>query len=1139
VDNAQAESSTPPWKKSFWSLFVTQCQGAFSDNVFKFVVIFTAMSQFPDEADQDRLVSLIGVFFAVPFILFTMTGGFCADRFSKRTMAVRIKTAEIVIMSLGAAGLYFSNLNILMAVIFLMSAQSAFFGPVKYGLLPELLHEKQLSWGNGYIGLGTFISIILGTIVGGFLFDWFDNQAITGIVLVGFAAAGFLASRGIRKLPSADPEKKYTINFIGEFWQQLQYAQKDRVLFLSVIGSTYFWFLGALVQQSVMIYGRNDLELSFRSTSILFAMMAVGIGIGSFLAGYLSARKIEYGLIPLGAIGVSLFSFMMGQTGLGTTQFGLYLALLGFFGGFYIVPINALVQYRPNKDRKGSVIAMQAFLSWVGILVSAGVYLLLKKIGLQTNEIFIFIGGVTFAGTIYVVWILPDSLLRLLLVILTNTIYKIRVVGRDNIPEKSGALFVCNHLSYVDALLLTASIDRPVRFIMAQDIYAIKYIKPVAKVMGAIPIPATVRPRETITALNKAKALIAAGEIVCIFAEGQISRTGNLLPFRKGFERIMRGLKEPIIPVNLDGVWGSIFSFERGRFLTKWPRKIPFPVTVSFGETMPSDAQPFEVRNAVQELATLAWPNRSIHFDTLHRSFVKTARRHPFRFAMSDPRSGRLTYGTLLPKCIFVARRLQGPWESQKNVGILLPPSVPGALVNYAAFLTGKVPVNLNYTLSESAIASCIDQCGIKTVVTSKLFLTRTKISLPVNVLFLEDLLQTPTIPEKLASLIMAWLYPIGSLEKSLGQTWKTNLQDTATIIFSSGSTGEPKGVMLSHYNIASNVEQVGQTLALGKRDVLLGILPFFHSFGFMGALALPPILGIGVAYHANPLDSKTIGTLVEENHVTYLIATPTFLQMYLHGCSAKQFKSLEFVMVGAEKLPERLAHAFEEKFGLYPLEGYGCTECSPVVSANTRDFRRGAIKQVGIKPGKIGHPLPGISIRIVDPETQEPVDTGLPGLMLVKGPNVMQGYLGKPDKTAEVLDDGWYTTGDIAAMDEDGFLTITDRLSRFSKIGGEMVPHIKIEEVLHDLLEETEKCLAITSQPDERKGERLVVLHTLTPDRLDGCIKKLADIDIPNLWKPKKDLFFYVESLPYLGSGKLDLNTLKELATQFTNSTR
>ncbi len=600
-----SKHSGPPkdWLKGFWSLFVTQCQGAFSDNVFKFVVIFSAMSLYPNESDQDRLVSLIGVIFAVPFILFTMTGGFCADRFSKRSVAIRIKVAEILVMSLGAIGLFLGHLYMLMGVIFLMSAQSSFFGPVKYGLLPELLVEKRLSWGNGIIGLGTFISIILGTIAGGLFFDAFDNQLNTGLILVALAATGLMASRGISQVPPADPIKKYHINFLGEFWKQFTYVRKDFVLLISILGSTYFWFLGALVQQSVMIYGRNDLQLSYFNTSILFAMMAVGIGLGSFAAGYISARKIEYGLIPLGAIGVSVFSFLMGQDGLPTQQFGLFLGLLGFFGGFYIVPINALIQHRPDNTRKGSIIATQALLSWVGILLSSGVYFLLKSIGFSTSDVFTVIGFVTLFSTAYVLWLQPDSLLRLLLVLLTNTIYRIRIQGRDNIPDKGGVLFVCNHLSYVDALLLFASIDRPVRFIMARDIYNIWFIKPLAKILKVIPIPSKQRPRETVKALKEASAQIRAGEVVCIFAEGQISRTGNLLPFRRGFEKIMRHLDNPIIPVNLDGVWGSIFSYERGRPLWKFPKRIPYPVSVSFGKPMAARSQPLEVREAVQDLA--------------------------------------------------------------------------------------------------------------------------------------------------------------------------------------------------------------------------------------------------------------------------------------------------------------------------------------------------------------------------------------------------------------------------------------------------------------------------------------------------------------------------------------------------------
>src|SRR5207249_5095503 len=305
------------------------------------------------------------------------------------------------------------------------------------------------------------------------------------------------------------------------------------------------------------------------------------------------------------------------------------------------------------------------------------------------------------------------------------------------------------------------------------------------------------------------------------------------------------------------------------------------------------------------------------------------------------------------------------------------------------------------------------------------------------------------------------------------------------------------------------NIEQMGQTFAFRGSDRILGILPFFHSFGFTATLMAPAVLGVGVVYHVTPLDAKAIGALVQQHRVTFMLATPTFLQMYLRSCEPEQFGSLQFVMTGAEKLPERLAQAFEDKFGIRPLEGYGATECSPAVTVNTHDFRAAGFRQIGAKRGKIGHPLPGVTVRIVDPDNFQPQPVGQPGLLLVRGPNVMQGYLGNPEKTAEVLRDGWYVTGDIAALDEDGFLTITDRLSRFSKIGGEMVPHIKIEEKLHELAGATEQCFAVTGVPDEKKGERLVVLHKLSDGQLQPCLEKLAQCDLPNLWKLRPDQIF------------------------------
>jgi acyl-[acyl-carrier-protein]-phospholipid O-acyltransferase/long-chain-fatty-acid--[acyl-carrier-protein] ligase len=357
-------------------------------------------------------------------------------------------------------------------------------------------------------------------------------------------------------------------------------------------------------------------------------------------------------------------------------------------------------------------------------------------------------------------------------------------------------------------------------------------------------------------------------------------------------------------------------------------------------------------------------------------------------------------------------------------------------------------------------------------------------------------------------------------------------MDELATVIFSSGSTGDPKGVMLSHFNIAANISQVSQVFMLGGRDKVLGILPFFHSFGFTAGLWLPAVQGVGVVFHPNPLDAQVIGGLVEKYKVTFLVATPTFLQAYMRRCTPESFGSLQYVLVGAEKLPERVAVAFEDQFGIRPLEGYGCTECSPVVTVNGRDYRSPGFRQVAARRGKIGHPLPGVSVKVVDIESGQPVAAGNSGMLLVKGPNVMRGYLGKPAKTAEVLHDGWYTTGDVGVIEEDGFITITDRLSRFSKIGGEMVPHIRIEEKLHELAESTEQVFAVAAAPDDKKGERIIVIHSLPEIKLTTVLEKLSQCDLPALWKPKANQFVHVDSIPTLGTGKMDLRAIRALAT-------
>jgi acyl-[acyl-carrier-protein]-phospholipid O-acyltransferase/long-chain-fatty-acid--[acyl-carrier-protein] ligase len=1133
--NLAMSESKPNWRRGFWSLIATQFQGAFNENALKFLIIYLVLALEKDKAQRDQLEFLVGALFAAPFILFSLSGGYLADRFSKRSVTIGTKLFEIAVMLLAVLALAAPNFPLALAAIFLVCTQGALFGPSKYGLLPELLPVEKLSWGNGVLELGTFLGIIAGSVCGALLADAFKgHQIYSGILLFAFTAVGLLCGLGISRVPPADSAKKFSALSLVDVWSPLKLIRGDRVLWLAVLGNTYFFFVAALLQFNIFLYGQDVLHLDSTHGGFLQAAVAIGIGIGSLAAGFLSGGKIEYGLIPLGALGMTLLGLCLAIPGLTFAAVLLLLAGLGFAGGFFIVPISALIQHIPEEEHKGGVLGAANWLSFVGVGIASGAYYSVSHwLHLSPGAIFLWASIATLAATGYVLYLLPDALIRLLLWTATHTIYRLDITGRERVPAKGGALLVPNHVSMADAAFLIASLDRPVRFLMFKGSYEHPLVKPIAKMLRVIPIASDQGPREMIHSLREATQALQNGELVCIFPEGQMTRIGQMLPFRRGMERVIKGVDVPIIPVHLDGVWGSIFSFAGGKFLWKLPRHLPYPVRVTFGEPLPATATSTQARQAVQNLGAEAFARRKERMHTLPHSFVHAARRHPFRFAMADGQTPRLNFFAVLARTLFVARRLRKHWQGQEMVGILLPPSIPGALVNLAAMLMGKVPVNLNYTVSNETLASCATQCNLKTIVTARAFLERVHIQPPVDAIFIEDVAKEPKLTERAASVLAAILLPVRALTRFAGGQRVPALDDLATIIFSSGSTGEPKGVMLTQYNVASNVEQLDQVFFLRPDDRIMGILPFFHSFGFTATLCLPAAVGAGVVFHPNPLDSRVIGALVNKYAVTMLLATPTFLNAYLRRCPPEEFGSLRFVMAGAEKLPERVAVAFEDHFGIRPLEGYGCTECSPVVTVNTIDFRAASFRQVGAKRGSIGHPLPGITVKIIDPETQEPLGVDAPGLLLVRGPNVMQGYLNRPEKTAEVLRDGWYNTGDIAEVDEDGFLRVTDRLSRFSKIGGEMVPHIKIEETLQELTGGAEQMFVVTAVPDEKKGERLIVLHTLSEEQLEECVTGLGKSDLPALWRPRHDQFVRIGKLPYLGTGKLDLRKARELALE------
>jgi acyl-[acyl-carrier-protein]-phospholipid O-acyltransferase/long-chain-fatty-acid--[acyl-carrier-protein] ligase len=868
------------------------------------------------------------------------------------------------------------------------------------------------------------------------------------------------------------------------------------------------------------------MRLSGGWVGVLTAFAAIGIGIGSLAAGRLSGDKVELGLAPIGAIGMGVFAIALAGSGGSFTLAAINLTFVGVFGGFFAVPLNALLQQRSGGEEKGRLMATNNFLNMVAIMIASVVLTLLSvQWGLSPDRMLLVFGVLTLVSSVYVLWLVPEFLIRFSLWLITHTIYRIRIVGEENVPFRGPALLVCNHLSHVDGLLVGSCVQRFVRFLVFRPYYDHWALHGLLKLMKAIPIEAG---REALASLERAKQELRDGHVVCIFAEGSISRTGNMLPFKRGFERIAEGLDVPIVPVYLDRVWGSIFSFKGGRFFWKWPVRVPYPVTIAFGRPMPSTTTAAEARLALQTLACELAMQRRPADESLGRQFVRTAKHQWRTFSMADAATRPMTFGRVLVGALFLARWIRRRVPRESNIGLLLPASVGGALANLGVSLAGKVPVNLNFTAGRESMAIAIDQCGLGTILTSRRFLSKAGLEPLDGMVFLEDVMKEFSRGAKLRMLVIARLLPAWVINRLYVD--RVDGDAVATVIFSSGSTGVPKGVMLTHRNILANVDSIGQVYDLAADDVMVGVLPFFHSFGFTGTIWLPMLGGFGVVYHPNPMDAKTIGELAGQYRATVIISTPTFCSSYIRKCETDQFKHLRYAIVGAERLREPIAIAFKEKFGVDLLEGYGCTEMAPVVAVNVPDVADGRERQRGTRIGSVGHPLPGVAAMIVDPDTGEGPLFDREGLLLVKGPNRMLGYLGDPGKTAEVLRDGWYVTGDIAAIDEAGFVRITDRLSRFSKIAGEMVPHVRVEERIQALLND-HLTAVVTAVPDQAKGERLVAFFTdpeMTPHQL---WERLCQTDLPRLWLPKREDLHFVESIPTLGSGKVDLRGVRQLA--------
>jgi acyl-[acyl-carrier-protein]-phospholipid O-acyltransferase/long-chain-fatty-acid--[acyl-carrier-protein] ligase len=1148
---------------SFMGLLVTQFLGVFNDNLFKWFATYYGVSLLGDEY-KATVLATGSALFVLPYVLFAAPAGFLADRFGKPRVIAATKFLEVIIMCLAVLGILMKSPYIILFCIFLLGVQACLFGPAKLGILPELLRTDRLPTANGLASLATMSAILLGTVAGLAIRDITSNANIpdairgdlvpvhlagieipglwfVGSILLGIAGIGYVCSLAIRPIPAAAPGRKLPLNFFAETWHDVQVMCEDKSMRRVAFGAAYFWALGCLAQLTVNLYAEAHLGINplinSRPIGYLMVSLAVGVSVGSVLAGIWSRGQVELGMVPIASAGLVLFAGLLFFSYESYYWTATWLFFLGLSGGLYDVPLMAFLQKNSPAEKRGQVFAGNNFITFLGMLVVTGLFSLLEALKVSPRGIFLIAAIATIPITIYIFRLVPDYTLRFIAWAASHLIYKVKVYGRDRVPETGGVLLVCNHVSFADGALLGIYTPRHVRMIAYDGNLKGRIMGWMSRTMRTIPINASGGPKALIESLRAANQAIKDGDVVCIFAEGGITRTGQLLAFQRGLLKIIEGTNAPVIPVYLDGMWGSIFSFEGGRFFKKYPKSWPYRVSVCYGEPIYDPKTTFEVRQAVEALGAEAVMNRRAASLSLPRRMIRGCRRMWGLSKIADSTGSNLTGREVLLKSLVVrsilSRLLAG---NEKTVGVLLPPSVGGALVNAALAMLGRTTVNLNYTISANDLNSHLRLAEVKHVVTSRKFQEKVHLDLDTEFLYLEDFAEKATPGDKYVAAFYTYCVPSFVLDRLLG-LMRIKPNDTATIIFTSGSTGDPKGVMLSQFNLTSNIEAVDQLLHLNTNDVMLGALPFFHSFGYTITLWSILSLNAKAIYHFNPLDARTIGQLCDEHKVTVLVATPTFIRTYMKRIEKEQFKALDIVITGAEKLPQDLAQAFFEKYGVQINEGYGTTELTPLTAVNVPDHREETFTQVGHKAGTVGRPIPGVTAKVVDPETGQALGPDTPGLLLIKGPNVMQGYLKMPEKTAEVIKDGWYVTGDFAQIDNEGFITITGRQSRFSKIGGEMVPHIKIEEVLTKILAEPtddgpELRAVVTAVPDERKGERLVVIHKKMSKTTQEVCQALSDAGLPNLWIPASDSFIEVEEIPFLGTGKLDLKGLKTLAT-------
>ena len=1104
------------------------------------------------------LSGILNALMLLPYILLFTPSGFIADRFSKAVVLRITAAVEIPLTILITLFYFLGYFWIAFGCTIFLAIQSALNSPAKYGYIKEMFGKEKIATANAWIQATVIIAILSGIMVFTLLFTHLVGDKLTeignnkslmitylyplGFILIGLSITETLLTLRLVRKPAADPQSIYNAKryLTGHYLKEyLSGVTVNRVTFTCIIGLSIFW---GLAQVLLAVYGAYlktyipNVTTDFMQGSM--AIASIGILLGSIFAGRVSRGFIETGLIPVAAIGITLCLLLLPQTVNKTMIVSTFLAF-GFFGGMLVVPLNALIQFNAKNNALGKTLAANNFIQNIFMLTFLSLTVFTTLLG--ANSLFVLYGLLIIgaAGTAYSFKQLPQALIRFIVYFIISKFYRINVKGLNSIPSTGGVLMLGNHISFLDWAILQIASPRPIRFVMERSIYEKWYLKWFLKRLNMIAISRG----GAKAAIKDVQASLKAGDVIAIFPEGYLSRNGQLGAFHSGFERMIEETDAVILPFYLQGLWGSSSSHAAEGLKQRHGRNNK-AIQIHFGKPLKGGTTANSLKQTITTLSTQAWSEYINTLNPIAYEWLRAAKRSGSGLCLTDSSGVELNFDKAIAVTYHLSRQLARPLSSETNVGLLLPTMSSSCLTNMAVLCLGKTLVNLNYTADTSALTHAIENAKINTIITSRLFckiLERKKVDVSrllenKNIIYLEDL------KKKTNPIVFSWRYLVTkALPYSILKHIVIDRHDkdsAAAILFSSGSEGTPKGVMLSHHNILSNAKQIACVFNIETNDAVLNSLPLFHAFGLTVSTIMPLIEGIPLVCHSDPTDAVNIGKLCYRYKATVMCATATFLGLYSRNNRLKppMLASLRFVIAGAEKLSSVIADAFQKKFNVPVFEGYGATETSPVASTNLPDIINPDDWHLHVsnKVGTVGLPLPGTAFRIVDPSTLSPLPENEAGLILIGGPQVMKGYLNNALKTEDVLiyDNNitWYKSGDKGYLDGDGFLTIVDRYSRFAKIGGEMISLSAVEESIFAFLQELEpnSHLMAVAVPDDKRGEKIILLYEASCSETE-LKEKLLSESISNILLPSA--YKKVDALPRLGSGKKDYKTAKEIA--------